>query len=102
PPYVLFFSHENPDYGNILMFMNIDEPSMNIFPWNIDKQSNPISVKQSFTGKRYFRWLLFQISSTKHGSLFLLENGLLVFVWDESREVLTLQRLDFGNALFFL
>ncbi|KAL7090407.1 hypothetical protein ACP275_12G039200 [Erythranthe tilingii] len=85
--------------GSAMFVVNIDEPSMNIFPWDTDKQSNPISVKQSFKGEGISGGYGFRYPSSKPGSLFVLENGMLVFRWKESRNVLTLQRLDLADLL---
>ncbi|KAL7131911.1 hypothetical protein ABFS83_12G036600 [Erythranthe nasuta] len=83
--------------GSTMFVVNIDEPSMTIFPWNTDKQTNSISVKQSFKGEGISDG--YRYRSIQPGSLFVLENGLIVFLWEHSRDLLTLKRLDLGELL---
>ncbi|KAL7131908.1 hypothetical protein ABFS83_12G036400 [Erythranthe nasuta] len=85
--------------GSALFVVNTDQPSVDIFPWDTDEESNPISVKQSFKGEGISDGYGFRYPGSKPGSLFVLENGMLVFIWKESRDVLTLKRLDLADLL---
>ncbi|KAL8034591.1 hypothetical protein ABFX02_12G037900 [Erythranthe guttata] len=92
-----YVAHPN---GSAMFIVNIDQPSVGIFPWDNEEESNTtIDVKESFKGEGISDGYGFRYPGSKPGSLFVLENGLLVFLWEESREVLTLQRLDLGELL---
>ncbi|KAL8034583.1 hypothetical protein ABFX02_12G037400 [Erythranthe guttata] len=74
-----------------------DQPSEGIFPF--DEGSDPVEFKESFSGEGIANGYGMRLPNWESGSLFALENGLLVFLWEESREVLTLKRLDLGELL---
>lgn len=85
--------------GSAMFIVNIAQPSMDTFPWGTDEDSNHIDVKQSFEGEGIANGYGFRYPGSKPGSLFVMQNGLLVFIWKESRAVLTLQRLNLANLL---
>ncbi|EYU31554.1 hypothetical protein ABFS82_12G038200 [Erythranthe guttata] len=85
--------------GSAMFIVNVNQPSMELFPIESDGESNYIEVKRSFSGEGVANGYGFRYPGSKPGSLFVLENGLLVFMWKESRVVLTLQRLDLGELL---
>lgn len=80
--------------GSAMFIVNVAQPSMETFPLVSDED-----VRQSFVGEGIANGYGFRYPGSKPGSLFVIENGLLVFVWKESRAVLTLQRLDLANLL---
>ncbi|EYU25261.1 hypothetical protein MIMGU_mgv1a023521mg [Erythranthe guttata] len=85
--------------GSAMFVVNTDQPSTDIFPWDTDEESNLIDVKQSFKGEGISDGYGFRYPGSKPGSLFVLENGMLVFIWKESRDVLTLKRLNLADLL---
>ncbi|KZV53861.1 F-box protein-like [Dorcoceras hygrometricum] len=85
--------------GSAMFIVDIMQTSTDTFPWDIDGDSNPIYVKQSFVGEGIANGYGFRYPGSKPGSLFVLQNGLLVFIWTESRAVLTLQRLNLPELL---
>ncbi|KAG8373681.1 hypothetical protein BUALT_Bualt11G0049900 [Buddleja alternifolia] len=85
--------------GSAMFIVNIGQPSTDTFPWDSDEDSNPIDVKQSFMGEGIANGYGFRYPGSKPGSLFVIHNGLLVFIWKESRAVLTLQRLNLSDLL---
>ncbi|KAL8546112.1 hypothetical protein ACS0TY_006002 [Phlomoides rotata] len=80
--------------GSAMFIVNIAQPSTETFPLATDED-----VKQCFGGEGIANGYGFRYPGSKPGSLFVIENGLLVFVWKESRAVLTLQRLNLANLL---
>lgn len=85
--------------GSAMFIVNTDLPSTDPFPWDTDEDSNHIDIKQSFVGEGIANGYGFRYPGSKPGSLFVIQNGLLVFIWKESRAVLTLQRLDLVDLL---
>ncbi|KAK6128421.1 hypothetical protein DH2020_037833 [Rehmannia glutinosa] len=85
--------------GSAMFIVNIDQPSTDTFPWGTDEDSNHIDVKQSFMGEGIANGYGFRYPGSKPGSLFIIQNGLLVFIWKESRAVLTLQKLNLADLL---
>lgn len=85
--------------GSAMFIVNIDEPSLDPFPWDSDADSHPVSVKHAFMGEGIANGYGFRYPGSKPGSLFVIQNGLLAFIWKESRVVLTLQRLNLQDLL---
>eukprot|EP00257_Ricinus_communis_P015148 XP_015573002.1 F-box protein At5g39450 [Ricinus communis] len=85
--------------GSAMFIVNIDEPSQDLFPWDVDANSNPVSVTQAFIGEGIANGYGFRYPGSKPGSLFIIQNGLLAFIWKESRAVLTLQKLNLQELL---
>ncbi|OMO57232.1 hypothetical protein CCACVL1_25890 [Corchorus capsularis] len=85
--------------GSAMFIVNIDEPSMDPFPWDKDADSQPVNVEHAFMGEGIANGYGFRYPGSKPGSLFIIQNGLLAFIWKESRAVLTLQRLDLQQLL---
>lgn len=85
--------------GSAMFIVNVDEPSDDVFPWNAGADSLPISVKQAFSGEGIANGYGFRYPGAKPGSLFVLHDGMLAFLWKESRAVLTLQRLNLEDLL---
>ncbi|KAL6992966.1 hypothetical protein U1Q18_011081 [Sarracenia purpurea var. burkii] len=85
--------------GSPMFIANIDEPSLEPFPWASDGDSLPIDVKHVFVGEGIANGYGFRYPGSKPGSLFVIQGGLLAFIWKESRAVLTLQRLNLLELL---
>jgi hypothetical protein len=85
--------------GSAMFIVNMDEPSLEPFPWDSDVDSPPVNVKQAFMGEGIANGYGFRYPGAKPGSLFAFQNGLLAFIWKESRAVLTLQRLNLQELL---
>ncbi|CAA0819770.1 F-box protein [Striga hermonthica] len=85
--------------GSAMFIVNMAQPSMDRFPWGTDEGFDCTDVKQSFMGEGIANGYGFRYPGSKPGTLFVMENGLLVFIWKESRAVLTLQRLDLDYNL---
>ncbi|XP_021683094.2 F-box protein At5g39450 [Hevea brasiliensis] len=85
--------------GSAMFMVNIDEPSQDPFPWDVDADSIPVSVKHAFAGEGIANGYGFRYPGSKPGSLFVIQNGLLAFIWKESRAVLTMQRLNLQELL---
>lgn len=89
-------------YGGCELFVaKIDDPVLEPFPWDVDG----IEIKNAYNGEGYGANFFYDHyayafdNENEIGSLFVMENGLLAFVWKENREVLTLQRLDLHELL---
>lgn len=85
--------------GSAMFIANVDEPSLDQFPWDTDGDSNPVFVKHAFVGEGIANGYGFRYPGSKPGSLFVIQDGLLAFIWKESRAVLTLQRLNLQELL---
>ncbi|XP_012844454.1 PREDICTED: F-box protein At5g39450-like [Erythranthe guttata] len=84
---------ERPN-GSTMFTVDIDLPALELFP--CDSEPNPID---SFGGEGIVDGNGFRYPGSKPGSLFVLPNGLLVFIYKEWRIMLTLQRLDLAHLL---
>ncbi|KAJ6733647.1 F-BOX PROTEIN FAMILY-LIKE [Salix koriyanagi] len=85
--------------GSAMFIVNIDEPSQDPFPWDVDANSIPLTIEHAFAGKGIANGYGFRYPGSKPGSLYVIQNGLLAFVWKESRAVLNLQRLNLQELL---
>ncbi|WCJ37262.1 F-box family protein [Euphorbia peplus] len=85
--------------GSAMFIVNMDEPSLDPFPWDVDADSIPVNVNQAFAGEGIANGYGFRYPGSKPGSLFVLQDGLLAFIWKESRAVLTMQRLNLQELL---
>ncbi|KAM0968986.1 hypothetical protein ACFX2A_017563 [Malus domestica] len=85
--------------GSAMFIVNIDEPSLDPFPWDTDADSHPVNVNHAFKGEGIANGYGFRYPGSKPGSLFVFEDGQLAFIWKESRAILTLQRLDLQELL---
>ncbi|XP_042382623.1 F-box protein At5g39450-like [Zingiber officinale] len=82
--------------GSAMFVAKVDEASSDAFPWDNDGE---MEVKQSYTGEGIAGGYGFRYPGCKPGALFVLQNGLLAFVWKESKSVLMLQRIDLPELL---
>uniref|UniRef100_A0A2P2LUS7 Uncharacterized protein MANES_12G158800 n=1 Tax=Rhizophora mucronata TaxID=61149 RepID=A0A2P2LUS7_RHIMU len=85
--------------GSAMFIVNIDEPSQDPFPWSADGDSTPVIVKHAFAGEGIANGYGFRYPNSKPGSLFVLQTGVLAFIWKESSAVLTMQRLNLQELL---
>ncbi|KAL3371688.1 hypothetical protein AABB24_008297 [Solanum stoloniferum] len=86
--------------GSAMFIVNIEEPSNDPFPWCTDgHDSNPVDVKHAFMGVGIANGYGFRYPGSKPGSLFVIHDKMLAFIWKESRSVLALQRLDLQEVL---
>ncbi|XP_042475717.1 F-box protein At5g39450-like [Macadamia integrifolia] len=85
--------------GSAMFIVKVDEPSLDPFPWDTDGDSIPVEVKHAYNGDGIANGYGFRYPGSKPGSLFVIQNEVLAFVWRESRAVLTLQRLDLQELL---
>lgn len=86
--------------GSAMFIVNIEEPSNDPFPWCTDgHDSNPLDVKHAFKGEGIANGYGFRYPGSKPGSLFVIHDKMLAFIWKESRALLALQRLDLQEVL---
>ncbi|KAL8096417.1 F-box protein At5g39450-like [Apium graveolens] len=85
--------------GSAMFIVNLDEPSSETFPWDSDGDSEPLNITCAYTGEGIANGYGFRYPGSKPGSLFVIQGGLLAFIWKESRTVLTMQRLNLQELL---
>lgn len=85
--------------GSAMFMVNINEPSHEPFPWDTDGDSLPLDVGQAFTGEGIANGYGFRYPGARPGSLFVIQDELLAFIWKESKAVLTMQRLSLQDLL---
>ncbi|XP_030477228.1 F-box protein At5g39450 [Syzygium oleosum] len=85
--------------GSAMFIANIDQPSPDPFPWSSDANALPVTTDHAFVGEGIANGYGFRYPGAKPGSLYVLHNGLIAFIWKESRAVLTLQRLNLQDLL---
>jgi hypothetical protein len=85
--------------GSAMFIVNIDEPSMDPFPWDTDVDSLTVNIKHVLKGEGIANGYGFRYPGSKPGSLFVFQDGHLAFIWKESKAVLTLQRLNLQELL---
>ncbi|XP_076881338.1 F-box protein At5g39450-like [Bidens hawaiensis] len=87
--------------GSAMFIVNINEPSDETFPWSCDGDggSGFLDLKEVFSGEGIANGYGFRYPGSKPGSLFVFEDGMLVFTWKESRAALTLQRINLRDLL---
>lgn len=85
--------------GSAMFTVYINEPSSEPFPWDTNEDSLSVDIQHAFTGEGISNGYGFRYPGSKPGSLFVFQNGVLAFVWKDSRIVLSLQRLDLQELL---
>uniref|UniRef100_A0A0D9X3H8 F-box domain-containing protein n=1 Tax=Leersia perrieri TaxID=77586 RepID=A0A0D9X3H8_9ORYZ len=85
--------------GSSMFTARVTEPSTESFPWQTDEESRGVEIRRSFAGDGIATGYGFRYPGTKPGSLFVLQDGRLAFVWRENKAVLTLQRLDLEEMI---
>ncbi|KAL2342896.1 hypothetical protein Fmac_004181 [Flemingia macrophylla] len=84
--------------GSAMFIVDLNEPSSEPFPWGTNNDSL-VDIKHAFTGEGISNGYGFRYPGSKPGSLFAFQNGVLAFVWKDTRVVLSLQRLDLQELL---
>ncbi|CAH2079878.1 unnamed protein product [Thlaspi arvense] len=82
--------------GSAMFAVKIGSPSFELFPFD---DTNGEDFEYSYAGEGIAKGYGFRYPGYKPGSLFVTSKGLLMFVWKETRVVLTLQRLDLEDLL---
>ncbi|OMO56037.1 Snf7 [Corchorus olitorius] len=59
--------------GSAMFIVNIDEPSMDPFPWDKDADSQPVNVEHAFMGEGIANGYGFRYPGSKPGSLFIIQ-----------------------------
>ncbi|CAE6205275.1 unnamed protein product [Arabidopsis arenosa] len=85
---------ERPN-GSSMFVANIDTPSLEPFPFDTDGRY----FEQSYMGEGIADGYGFRYPGSKPGSLFVISNDLLAFVWQETKDVITLQRVNLAEIL---
>jgi hypothetical protein len=83
-----------------MFVVRVGEPSTEAFPWMTeDDDSRTVDIETSFAGEGIANGYGFRYPGSKPGSLFVLRDGRLAFVWRDNKSVLTLQRLNLEELL---
>ncbi|KAF8712584.1 hypothetical protein HU200_028337 [Digitaria exilis] len=87
--------------GSSMFVARMGEPSTEVFPWKgkTDGESWNVDVERGFAGEGIASGYGFRYPGSKPGSLFVLQDGRLAFVWRETGTVLTLKRLNLEELL---
>ena len=85
--------------GSAMFIVDINDPSSDSFPWDSNRDTLSVDIKHAFKGEGISNGYGFRYPGSKPGSLFVFENGVLAFVWKDTRAVFTLQRLDLQELL---
>ncbi|RCV29329.1 hypothetical protein SETIT_6G004200v2 [Setaria italica] len=85
--------------GSSMFVARMGEPSTEAFPWQTDGESRNVDVERGFAGEGIATGYGFRYPGSKPGSLFVLQDGQLAFVWKETGAVLTLKRLNLEELL---
>ncbi|CAH2079467.1 unnamed protein product [Thlaspi arvense] len=85
---------EHPN-GSTMFVVNIDKPSLEPFPFD----TNGGCFQHSYTGEGIADGYGFRYPGSKPGSLYVISDDLLAFVWQETRDVFRLQRLNLEEIL---
>lgn len=81
--------------GSAMFTAKMNEPSNEQFPYD----GGELDIVQSYQGEGIANGYGFRYPGSKPGDLFVYGNGVLAFVWRESRSVLALQRMDLQSLL---
>ncbi|MCL7047608.1 hypothetical protein MKW94_006811 [Papaver nudicaule] len=85
--------------GSAMFVVKVNELSADPFPLETDGVAATMDLKHAYTGEGIANGYGFRYPGSKPGSLFVIQDGLLAFVWKESRAVLTLQRINLQELL---
>ncbi|URE39566.1 F-box protein [Musa troglodytarum] len=85
--------------GSPMFTVKLDEAASYPFPWGVDRVSPRVEVKKSYNGEGAVACSGFLCADLKPGALYVLQNGLLIFVWEKSNSVITLQRIVLQELL---
>ncbi|CAA7055423.1 unnamed protein product [Microthlaspi erraticum] len=81
--------------GSNMFVVDVDAPSLEPFPFDADGRE----FEHSFQGDGIADGYGFRNTSSVPGSLYVISNDHLAFVWRETRDVFTLQRLNLEEIL---
>ncbi|XP_039121325.1 LOW QUALITY PROTEIN: F-box protein At5g39450-like [Dioscorea cayenensis subsp. rotundata] len=85
--------------GSAMFIVKVGEPAVDPFPWVKDGDSHQVEVKHAYKGEGIANGYGFRYPGSKPGSLFVTHNGLIAFVWRDTKVVLTLERLNLEELL---
>ncbi|XP_026405480.1 F-box protein At5g39450-like [Papaver somniferum] len=85
--------------GSTMFTVKVNELSADPFPLETDGEFSTLDIIHTYAGEGLAEGDRFQDPGSKPGSLFVNQNGLLAFVWKETRAVLTLQRINLQDLL---
>ncbi|KAL3677326.1 hypothetical protein R1sor_027274 [Riccia sorocarpa] len=85
--------------GSAMFTAKVDEFSSEPFPWETGTDGLPVDIVSKFQGEGIANGYGFRYPGSKPGDLFVHGNGLLSFVWRESRAVLTMERLNLQRLI---
>ncbi|CAE6205247.1 unnamed protein product [Arabidopsis arenosa] len=81
--------------GSAMFVVKIDRPSLEPFPFDAVGRD----IEDSYMGDGIADGYGFRYPGSKPGSLFVISSDLLAFVWQETKNVITLQRLNLAEIL---
>ncbi|CAD5333478.1 unnamed protein product [Arabidopsis thaliana] len=81
--------------GTTMFVVKIDTPSLEPFPVDADE----IHFENSYSGKGVTDGYGFRYLGSKPGSLFVITNDFLAFVWQDTKTMITLHRLNLTGIL---
>ncbi|KAJ0972072.1 hypothetical protein J5N97_020031 [Dioscorea zingiberensis] len=90
---------ERRHYRYAMFTVKIGEPTVEPFPWERDGDSCPVEVMHAYNGHGIANGYGFWYPRSNLGSMFVLQNGIIAFVWRDTEEVLTLERFNFEELL---
>ncbi|XP_026421001.1 F-box protein At5g39450-like [Papaver somniferum] len=85
--------------GSTMFTVKVNDLSADPFPLETDGEFSTLDIIHTYAGEGLAEGDSFQDPGSKPGSLFVNQNGLLAFVWKETRAVLTLQRINLLDLL---
>ena len=85
--------------GSSMFVVRVGAPSTEAFPWMTDEDPRSVDIERSFAGEGIANGYGFRYPGSKPGSLFVLRDGRLAFVWRDNKSVLTLQKLNLEELL---
>ncbi|CAN6830942.1 unnamed protein product [Brassica oleracea] len=86
--------------GSAMFVVKIGSPTSEIFPFDdTTNGEEKYGFECCYTGEGIAKGYGFRYPGYKPGSLFVTSKGLLMFVWKETKTVLTLQRLNLEELL---
>ncbi|CAH8363543.1 unnamed protein product [Eruca vesicaria subsp. sativa] len=87
-----FVQHPN---GTAMFVVDIDTPSLEPFPFD----AGGIDFEHSYKGKGITDGYGFRYPDSEPGSLYVISNDHLAFVWREAKDVFTLKRINLEEIL---
>ncbi|KAJ0972073.1 hypothetical protein J5N97_020032 [Dioscorea zingiberensis] len=85
--------------GSAMFIVKVGEPTVEPFPWERDGDSCLVEVMHAYNGEGIANGYGFRYPGSKPGSMFVLQNGRIAFVWRDTKAVLTLERLNLEELL---